>query len=64
MTVQTSAHPQPQSMPAQRAGLRAWLGLATLVLPVILIAVDMTVLSFAVPISPQTWPRPASSCCG
>ncbi|GAB3841425.1 MFS transporter [Nesterenkonia populi] len=48
MTAQTPANPQPV-LPAERAGLRAWLGLATLVLPVILISVDMTVLSFAVP---------------
>lgn len=34
---------------APRAGARQWLGLATLVLPVLLISIDMTVLSFAVP---------------
>jgi DHA2 family multidrug resistance protein-like MFS transporter len=32
-----------------RAGLRQWLGLATLTLPVLLISMDNTVLSFAVP---------------
>ncbi|MFD3412083.1 MFS transporter [Streptomyces cyaneofuscatus] len=32
-----------------RAGARQWAGLAILVLPVLLISVDMTVLSFAVP---------------
>ncbi|MDS2172315.1 MFS transporter [Nesterenkonia sp. CL21] len=40
-------HSAPHSPP--RAGARQWLGLATLVLPVVLIAVDMTVLGFAVP---------------
>ncbi|WP_040774618.1 MFS transporter, partial [Rhodococcus rhodnii] len=32
-----------------RAGVREWFGLAALVLPVLLIAIDMTVLGFAVP---------------
>ena len=32
-----------------RAGARAWAGLGVLVLPVLLIAIDMTVLGFAVP---------------
>ncbi|GAA1809645.1 MFS transporter [Nesterenkonia flava] len=48
MTSQTPVNPQP-ALPSERAGLKAWLGLATLVLPVILISVDMTVLGFAVP---------------
>lgn len=34
---------------APRAGAREWLGLTTLVLPVLLISIDMTVLGFAVP---------------
>lgn len=34
---------------APRAGIREWLGLAVLTLPVLLIAIDMTVLGFAVP---------------
>jgi MFS transporter, DHA2 family, multidrug resistance protein len=40
-TLSTTAQP--------RAGARGWAALAALVLPVVLIAVDMTVLSFAVP---------------
>jgi DHA2 family multidrug resistance protein-like MFS transporter len=35
--------------PPARAGLRQWLGLAALTLPVLLISMDNTVLSFAVP---------------
>ncbi|MBW4720309.1 MFS transporter [Saccharothrix obliqua] len=35
--------------PAPRAGAREWAGLVVLTLPVLLISVDMTVLSFAVP---------------
>ena len=34
---------------SQRAGRREWLGLAVLMLPVLLISVDNTVLSFAIP---------------
>ncbi|MDA2814213.1 MFS transporter [Nocardiopsis sp. RSe5-2] len=43
---------RPDDTPAARpakAGAREWAGLAVLVLPVLLIAVDMTVLGFAVP---------------
>ncbi|PCG85254.1 MFS transporter [Streptomyces sp. WZ.A104] len=40
----------PHTPPApDRAGARQWAGLAVLILPVLLISVDMTVLSFAVP---------------
>ena len=42
--------PAVQERPAlQRAGKREWLGLAVLMLAVLLVAVDNTVLSFAVP---------------
>lgn len=40
----TSAHSSPP-----RAGRRAWLGLAALMLPVLLVSIDNTVLSFAIP---------------
>ncbi|MEI7031820.1 MFS transporter [Streptomyces pratensis] len=40
----------PTAPPApDRAGAKQWAGLAVLILPVLLISVDMTVLSFAVP---------------
>ncbi|GAA1182820.1 MFS transporter [Nesterenkonia xinjiangensis] len=48
MSSQLTASVQTQNS-APRAGARGWLGLATLVLPVVLISVDMTVLGFAVP---------------
>lgn len=48
MSSQSPVNPQPD-LPSERAGFKAWLGLAVLVLPVILISVDMTVLGFAVP---------------
>ena len=35
--------------PAPRAGAREWIALAVLLLPVLLVAVDATVLSFALP---------------
>jgi len=35
--------------PPPRAGRRAWLGLAALMLPVLLVSIDNTVLSFAIP---------------
>ncbi|MDK1360810.1 MFS transporter [Arthrobacter sp. zg-Y1219] len=38
-----------EASPIQRAGRREWLGLAVLMLPVLLISVDNTVLSFAIP---------------
>ncbi|WP_237687412.1 MFS transporter [Arthrobacter jiangjiafuii] len=38
-----------EAHPIQRAGRREWLGLAVLMLPVLLISVDNTVLSFAIP---------------
>ncbi|MDS1269600.1 MFS transporter [Lipingzhangella sp. LS1_29] len=41
--------PSASEAPPARAGGRAWLSLAVLVLPVVLISVDMTVLGFAVP---------------
>src|SRR6478736_1790609 len=34
---------------SQRAGVREWIALAVLLLPVLLVAVDATVLSFALP---------------
>jgi len=40
---------EPAAPPAPRAGLRGWLALAALMLPVLLISVDNTVLSFALP---------------
>ncbi|MGA7205992.1 MAG: MFS transporter [Specibacter sp.] len=40
--------PIPGSTPA-RAGTRAWIALAVLMLPVLLVSVDNTVLSFAIP---------------
>lgn len=39
----------PAPAPVTRAGPRAWLGLAVLVLPTLLVAVDNTVLGFALP---------------
>lgn len=47
MTTQASTAPDQLSAPS--AGLRQWLGLAALVLPVLLISIDMTVLGFAIP---------------
>lgn len=44
-----SAQNHDQQHPLRRTGLKPWLGLATLVLPVLLISIDMTVLGFAVP---------------
>src|SRR5690606_10787903 len=40
---------QPTGRTVPKAGAREWIGLAVLVLPVLLIAIDMTVLGFAVP---------------
>src|SRR3954447_18397535 len=43
---------QPRAVAAgsgQRAGVREWTALAVLLLPVLLVAVDATVLSFALP---------------
>lgn len=39
----------PSSAPVTRAGPRAWLGLAVLFLPTLLVAIDNTVLGFALP---------------
>lgn len=47
-TPEHTKEPHPP-LPANRAGLRQWAGLAVLILPVLLISIDMTVLSFAVP---------------
>ena len=44
-----SAPDADQNRPLRRTGIKPWLGLATLVLPVLLISIDMTVLGFAVP---------------
>jgi DHA2 family multidrug resistance protein-like MFS transporter len=44
----TLTTPTPGSTPA-RAGTRAWIALAVLMLPVLLVSVDNTVLSFAIP---------------
>ncbi len=47
----TSEHPTTTQVdaPPRRAGAREWAGLVVLTLPVLLISVDLTVLSFAVP---------------
>ncbi|RFA27183.1 MFS transporter [Alkalilimnicola ehrlichii] len=45
----TTAVPLDQSITARPAGKREWWGLAVLMLPTILLAVDMTVLHLAVP---------------
>ena len=44
-----SAPTLPRPIAPVRAGRRAWLGLAVLFLPTLLVAVDNTVLSFALP---------------
>ncbi|MCU1479469.1 MAG: major facilitator superfamily 1 [Subtercola sp.] len=41
---------QPATTPTLRVGKRGWLALAVLMLPVLLISVDNTVLSFALPV--------------
>lgn len=52
-TTRTAAHagtPAEKTAPsAPRAGRRAWFGLAALMLPVLLVSIDNTVLSFAIP---------------
>ena len=42
-------HPQGSPMPSTRAGVREWSALVVLMLPVLLVSVDNTVLSFALP---------------
>ncbi|QSB03989.1 MFS transporter [Natronoglycomyces albus] len=49
VSTETITHDNSFSGEEPRAGLRQWLGLAVLTLPVLLIAIDMTVLGFAVP---------------
>src|SRR3954469_25736514 len=47
-----SALPETRSQPVvapARAGVRAWLALGVLMLPVLLVSIDNTVLSFALP---------------
>lgn len=45
----TAAHQIPTATTPRRAGRREWLALTALILPVLLVAVDNTVLSFAMP---------------
>ena len=47
VTLSAPASPRPAAPP--RAGRREWLGLVVLFLPTLLVAVDNTVLSFALP---------------
>lgn len=49
MTIIAPARPASDPVAPPRAGRRAWLGLAVLFLPTVLVAVDNTVLGFAVP---------------
>lgn len=44
-----ATHPQGSPMPRTRAGVREWAALVVLMLPVLLVSVDNTVLSFALP---------------
>ncbi|MDN5855199.1 MAG: MFS transporter, partial [Actinomycetia bacterium] len=44
-----ATHPQGSPMPGSRAGVREWAALVVLMLPVLLVSVDNTVLSFAIP---------------
>ena len=60
---------QPRAVAAtrrrpQRAGAREWTALAVLLLPVLLVAVDATVLSFALPSISEALNPPAPSCSG
>ena len=48
-TVAASPAPGPATTTPVRAGRRAWLALVVLMLPVLLVSIDNTVLSFAVP---------------
>ena len=54
-TIQTHA----SNTGASRAGAREWIALAVLMLPVLLVAIDNTVLSFALPTTSST-PRDSS----
>lgn len=45
----TTSAPEKTAPSAPRAGRRAWFGLAALMLPVLLVSIDNTVLSFAIP---------------
>jgi MFS transporter, DHA2 family, multidrug resistance protein len=45
----TATRPHPVVVDSPRAGARAWVALAVLMLPVLLVSVDNTVLSFALP---------------
>jgi DHA2 family multidrug resistance protein-like MFS transporter len=47
--VPASGAPVTPVFPTERAGAREWIALAVLLLPVLLVAVDATVLSFALP---------------
>lgn len=48
-TAQVSSPPTPILSPPRRATPRDWLGLAVLMVPVLLVSIDNTVLSFALP---------------
>lgn len=45
----STIQPQPLTTGAPRAGAREWIALAVLMLPVLLVAIDNTVLAFALP---------------
>ncbi|PFG34953.1 MFS transporter [Sanguibacter antarcticus] len=47
--VTTAPTAPPAALAPPRAGRRAWLGLVALMLPVLLVSIDNTVLSFAIP---------------
>ncbi|WP_432572009.1 MFS transporter [Kineococcus sp. SYSU DK005] len=49
MTTPAAPAPRTPAAPVPRAGARQWAALAVLMLPVLMISVDTTVLSFAVP---------------
>lgn len=46
------------------AGRRAWVGLAVLALPTLLLSLDMSVLYLALPPSAPTWSSVRSRSCG
>nr|WP_246274116.1 hypothetical protein [Phytohabitans houttuyneae] len=49
---------------ATKATRRAWIGLAILALPTLLLSLDVSVLYLALPSSAPTWAPPAPSSCG
>lgn len=54
LIAQHSPAQRTATLPARRVGRRGWLALAVLMLPVLLISVDNTVLSFALPVISQS----------